>query len=290
MKNDDHHDDFRARIAEAKQRLPLPALLDSLGIERRSDGKPKRNPLREDDRSLSFSTFLEDGLWFWKDHGDGRHGDEIGFLEALRGCSRAEAIAEYLDRAGVSTTTETSPDKPRPARQRPAKAARPAPKVKTAPRAEPPLDWPACVAALDDGQLDELARSRGYSIDFCRWLRDRALIGAHRGKLAVAVHDAEGRVIAAHVRLGEPVKWIFTPRGLGTHALVIGPADADKLLVAESQWDAFAFLDRAGWHRGPLPGWAVCITRGASNGRLVVAAGVPRAREGVALVQADKAG
>jgi hypothetical protein len=38
-------------------------------------------------------------------------------------------------------------------------------------------------------------------------------------------------------------------------------------MVFESQWDAFAVMDRCGWHREEPDGWAVLITRGASNGR-----------------------
>jgi hypothetical protein len=278
-------DDLRLAIDEAKARLPMPELLDRLGIPRKANGTPKRNPLREDDKNPSFSVFREGALWFWKDHGTGKSGDEIGLLEAFENLTRADAIRRYLALAGVAEQGTAAP--PAPAKKGTAKA--PPPSATPAKR-EPALDWHALVAALDDEQLAKLAKWRGLSIEFCRWLREAGLVGSHKKRICFPVHDDAGNVIAAHIRLGAPVKWIFESRGKGTRPLVIGPRECDRLLVAESQWDAFAAMDRLGWHREPPAGFAVCITRGASNGRLAAAAGVPRARECIALVQADDAG
>ena len=277
-------DDLRLAIDEAKQRLPMPALLDALGIPRKANGTPKRNPLREDDKNPSLSVFQEGALWFWKDHGTNRSGDEISFLEAFQSLTRADAIRRYLALAGVAEPGTSAPAKPIPP-----------PISKQASRGKPEepakaIDWPALVAALDDKQLAKLATWRGLSVEFCRWLRDNALVGSHKGRIAFPVHDSTGNVIAAHIRLGEPVKWIFEPKGKGNQPLVIGPRECERVIVAESQWDALAFMDRLGWHREPMAGLSVLITRGASNGRFIAGDAAPRAREAVAIVQDDAPG
>lgn len=263
-------DKLRSTIDEAKSKLPLPELFDALGIPRKPDGNPKRNPLRED-KNASFSVFREGALWFWKDHGINKSGDEISFLETRLSISRKDAISKYLEMANVTTYA-------------------PPPIASPSVKAAKPINWPALVAAMDDSQLAALAKWRGLSIEFCEWLRANALVGSHKGRVAFPVHDAEGNVIAAHIRLGEPVKWIFEPKGYGTQPLVIGPRDCERLLVAESQWDALAFMDRLGWHRQPPASVAVLITRGASNGRFVAVAAAPRARALVAIVQDDEPG
>jgi hypothetical protein len=52
--------------------------------------------------------------------------------------------------------------------------------------------------------------------------------------------------------------------------LVIGePESADSVFLFESQWDAFAVLDKLDWHKQALPSVAVTVTRGASNGGMM---------------------
>ena len=62
-------------------------------------------------------------------------------------------------------------------------------------------------------------------------------------------------------------RWFYYPRGGGSHPLIIGDARAAKAMVFESQWDAFAVMDAMGWHESTPEGWAIVITRGASNER-----------------------
>ena len=69
-------------------------------------------------------------------------------------------------------------------------------------------------------------------------------------------------VIAVHFRLKDRT-WRYCPQGTKASPLVIGELlPGDPVHVFESQWDAFAFIDKSGKHSG------IIITRGASNGTL----------------------
>jgi hypothetical protein len=95
-------DDLRWKIEEAKRRrLPLPQLLEKLGLAAHAK-KSARCPFPgHDDKHPSFSVFQEkDGFWHWKCFtGDGE-GDEISFLMRWKGLSIIQAINFYLDMAG----------------------------------------------------------------------------------------------------------------------------------------------------------------------------------------------
>lgn len=152
-------------------------------------------------------------------------------------------------------------------------------------------EWDTAVAALTDPLAGTLAAQRGFSMEFVLWLRERKLIGIVKRNglgpaLALPVHDEQGVVIAAHVRNrsthtdGTPIdppppRWQYLYHGEtspGTRLLIIGDVKrATNLWVFESQWDAFAVMDRMGFHTMAMlpPAVAVVITRGASNGRLL---------------------
>ena len=90
----------RDLVEEARRRLPLPELLVLLGLEhccRRSCKSPFRQ-----ERRPSFGIFERDGRWWWKDHGTGEHGDEIGFLARWTDAPRKEAFKAYLEMANVT--------------------------------------------------------------------------------------------------------------------------------------------------------------------------------------------
>ena len=91
---------LRDTIDAARMRLPLPALLVHLDLERHAR-KNALCPLHED-RSPSFSVFEGTHGWRWKCHAGCGEGDEIDFLEAHFGLSRAEAMQKYCALAGVS--------------------------------------------------------------------------------------------------------------------------------------------------------------------------------------------
>ncbi len=151
-------------------------------------------------------------------------------------------------------------------------------------------EWQAAVRAFDGAAANSIARSRGYSVEFVEWLYHEQLVGIvttrHGKAFALAVHDEKGAVIAAHVRNpqkladGSPIeppphKWEYRYNGEaspGTRPLILGDvAKATKIWVFESQWDAFAVMDRLGFHHDTAewPHIAIFITRGASNARLL---------------------
>ena len=124
------------------------------------------------------------------------------------------------------------------------------------------FDWQKCNRAFTDKHIEHIAQWRGYSREFCQWLRDNKLVGIHDGAIAFPVHRG-GKVVAAHVHAKDGA-WYYTPKGTTTRPLVVGELlPGDTVHVFESQWDAFAFADVSGEHNG------IVATRGASNGALV---------------------
>jgi hypothetical protein len=203
-----------------------------------------------DDQHNSFSEWQNGaGLWFWKCHAGCGEGDEISFLEKHRGISRGAAIKLYLEIAGVNGA--------QPPASQPAE-------VTSTTRSTSALDWPACVAAFTDKHVARLAEWRGYSIEFCSWLRENELVGLYDGCIAFPVHNRPGGdVRAVHYRLKDGL-WRYYPQGAKVRPLVIGELSAgDPVQSFESQWCGFDFMDKSGERNG------IIITRGASNGALV---------------------
>ena len=233
----------RENILEAKRRLPLPQLMAQLG---KGDAAKEsaRCPFHKDS-SNSFSIFQsKDGGHGWKCFAGCGQGDEIDFLAKAKGYANGSAVTEFLALAGV---TNGAP-----------------------PTHRETFDWPKCVADFTQAEAQKLAAWRGLSVEFVRWLHQQGAVGLHEGKLALANHGDGGKVVSAHVRL-ETRDWIFKPKGQRTAPLVFGDTKAAGFaLVFESQWDAFAVMDKLGWHAANgLPDTAVLITRGASNGKLI---------------------
>jgi hypothetical protein len=94
------YDDLRWKIDEAKRLLPLPHLLEKLGLGEYAK-KSVHCPLHDDEHK-SFSVFhSEDGKgWQWKCFAGCGEGDEIGFLRKLKGLSMTGAMNLYLSMAG----------------------------------------------------------------------------------------------------------------------------------------------------------------------------------------------
>lgn len=119
-----------------------------------------------------------------------------------------------------------------------------------------------------DGRADvptrvPMAKWRGYSIEFCSWLKENSLVGLYEGRIAFPIRDQSGKVVAAHYRL-KSGDWQRYPTGFKTRPIIIGELIAgEPVHVFESQWDAFAFMDKSGERSG------IIITLGAQNGKLV---------------------
>jgi hypothetical protein len=127
------------------------------------------------------------------------------------------------------------------------------------------FDWETCVAAFTRIDCEKLSSSRGYSPDFCSWLHSQKLVGLCEGCVAFPVHDRAENVVGAHCR-SEDGSWFYSPKGTKAAPLVVGELIAgERVLVFESQWDAFDFIDKSGERDG------IIITRGASNGAFVSA-------------------
>ena len=154
----------------------------------------------------------------------------------------------------------------------PPRTANAAPPAKPKPAATgESFNWPARVAAFTEADAQKLAAWRGLSIESVHWIHAQGVVGIFEGKIAFANHGDGGKVVSAHVRLGGKPPWIFKPGGQKTAPLVFGDAKAAGFILAfESQWDAFAVMDKLGWHVGNgLTDSAVFITRGAANGKLI---------------------
>jgi hypothetical protein len=64
---------------------------------------------------------------------------------------------------------------------------------------------------------------------------------------------------------GQGGGWAYYPKGLEIAPLIVGDLrKASVVLLAESQWDAFAFADLYQLHRSTKP-WAIVATRGSAN-------------------------
>jgi hypothetical protein len=142
------------------------------------------------------------------------------------------------------------------------------------PSTKPPhsetFDWLKCVAVFTEAEVQKLAIARGLSVEFVRWLHAQKVIGLYERKIAFANHGEGGKVVSCHFKLETGI-WIFKPTGQKTAPLIFGDAkSAGYVFAFESQWDAFAVMDKLGWHAASgLPDTAVFITRGAGNGKLI---------------------
>jgi hypothetical protein len=225
-------------IAEAKRRLPLPALMHRLGLGDHAK-QSARCPFH-DDKHNSFSVWRNDaGVWFFKCHAGCGQGDEIAFLELHERISTSEAIKLYLGMASVNGETQL-------AWKRPSTSA---------------FDWRVCVEAVTEKHLQHLAAWRGYSLENVREWHRRGWIGLYDDCIAFPVHDTAGVVVAAHYRQKDG-SWRYYPAGLKVRPLVIGElVPGEHVHVCESTWDGFDIWDKGGEGCG-----AIVITRGASNG------------------------
>jgi hypothetical protein len=88
-------------LKEAIARLPIPILWERLGLPGRiRDHCTVRSPLRDDDRTGSFSIFA--GGTRWKDHGTGEYGDSFDLYKALKKMDGKQAHRPFLELAGIN--------------------------------------------------------------------------------------------------------------------------------------------------------------------------------------------
>jgi hypothetical protein len=247
----------RADIDEAKARLSMRALLDRVCPDWR-----KKNPIRADDAHNSFGA-SEHG---WQDHGTDDKGDQITFIEKYERRGRGDAIRRFLELAGMETAPKNG--------HKPAAVS---------------IDWSACVASLTDDRVGELAAWRGLPVEFVQWLKARELIGLYNGGYALPERDPEtGKLTGVHYLHGLPqAKEWRRIKGTPLQPLIIGARNAPTWFVFESQWDAFAVMERLDFH---LPNYeppcAILITRGKANGML--ASLIPDSADVIVVMQNDE--
>jgi hypothetical protein len=233
-------------IDDAKRKLPLPLLMQQLGLGEHAK-KSAHCPFHEDKHN-SFSVWQgPEGAWVWKCHSGCGGGDEINFLELHRRISRRDATKLFLELAdlnGSAQSHSTAPSK----------------------QAGTAFDWRMRVQAFTEEHLQRLARWRGLSGAFCSWLHQSGLIGLHDGCIAFPIHDT-GAVVATHYRLNNG-SWRVYPTSIRMRPLVLGDiANATVVHALESQWDAFTLCDKLSLR--DIDDVALIITRGAANGGII---------------------
>src|SRR5437899_12062218 len=131
-------------IPEAKQWLPLPALLHRLGLAEHAK-RSARCPFH-DDKHNSFSMWRNGaGVWFFKCHAGCGEGDEITFLELHERIPNNEATKLFLEMSNANGATLREP-------QRRSRSAR---------------DWRASVQSFTEEHVEHVVKWRGYSHEVC---------------------------------------------------------------------------------------------------------------------------
>jgi hypothetical protein len=128
-------------------------------------------------------------------------------------------------------------------------------------------DWKHIVNAFTDEWCVWLAGWRGYDVGFVHDLRDHRIIGLFEGKTAFPVMSADGCVCGLHYRMDDG-SWRYDPEGTSVTPLILGDSKtADTVWVFESQWDAFAVLDKYNLRLDDpfFSQTAIFMTRGAGN-------------------------
>jgi len=87
------------RVAQAKQRLPLPQLMEHMGEG--SHAKPSARCPFHEDRRPSFSVFSMGNRWYWKCHAGCGEGDEVSYIQHRLHLGRGAAMRRFCDMAGT---------------------------------------------------------------------------------------------------------------------------------------------------------------------------------------------
>lgn len=207
-----------------------------------------------------------DKVGVWHDRATGEAGDLLELFKIVRSLSFKEAVTEAAEFCKMHKPIEID------GRVDPSKFdfifptdSDAAPTYKVSAPTTTVIDWKKCVAEFTPEKASELCRWRGYSVECVQWMREQELIGCYQGAFAFPVHDAKGRVVAIHYKGGDG--WFYYPKGAESAALVIGsPTHATYTLAFESQWDAFAVLDKLHAHEPENTGiFAAYITRSATS-------------------------
>jgi hypothetical protein len=289
MSNDPYADDIltrlHARVEEVCKHL-LPG------------GKPRGTGYFAGDTSGKSGDSLEVELQgpkvgLWHDRSSSESGSLLKLWMMNRGIRFPDALDEAADFLGIprrertkSSTpskrldpsgfeyaepTETHLTKPEPMPE-PTPENDPMP-----PETAPKIDWDSCIMDFTEKRADEVCKARGYSAHFVDWLHEQEMIGIYKGCVAFPVHNDKGEVVRIHFKGKD--HWQYYPKGGETAALLVGApiAHAAEVLAFESQWDAFAMLDKLGAHLADNANkYCAYITRGASTNTNLSKLAVPK--------------
>jgi hypothetical protein len=173
-------------------------LVRRLDAKKSGKGWKAKCPAHDDDRpSLSIS--------------EGHNGCIL--INCLAGCSLDEILAAL----GL-TKRDLFPDSMR----LPAAAASAQTNPASAKKIAAKFDWQACVAAMTDEHIEQIARERGYSISFVRELREKGRVGIYKRLVAFPVENNNREIVGAHVRKQNKKDWFHTPSGTKAAPLVFG--------------------------------------------------------------------
>ncbi len=202
----------------------------------------------------------------WVDSSTGESGDLIKLFQIVRSLSFPDSVSASEEFCKIAPTGDTEGridpgnftfHDPTPLDE--------APVYRVSSPTTTLIDWKKCVSEFTPEKASELCEWRGYSIECVRWMREQELIGCFQGNFAFPVHNAKGQVVAIHHKSGDG--WRYYPSGAESSPLIIGsPTDASHCLAFESQWDAFAVLDKLNAQDPENAGiYAAYITRSATS-------------------------
>jgi hypothetical protein len=132
------------------------------------------------------------------------------------------------------------------------------------------FNWTNHTNSVTEHQLARIVETRKFSRPFVTWLHAQGLLGVHQNCIGFPVHRPDGEVTGIHYKIQD--SWRYFPEGNAGGPMLIGAFEsAIEIWVFESQWDAFAVMDKYRYHENSLEcrDVAVLITRGAANTKVV---------------------
>ena len=237
---------FGVEISELKNKFSLPSVLTELGYPQELVRQSTNCPFHED-KNPSFGIWKDDaGQWKWKCHAGCGGGDAIDFIQVALNLSQSEAIHRFKQMAGATEARPVLVDPPKR------------------------IDWTEARDAFKPAHRNKLAKWRGLTSEFVDWLHTENLLGVVQGQLAFPVQHnprttSNGSADGAHL-FSRSKGW----RILGGKSSPWWIGDNEEhVFVFESQWDAFAFMDKSLWHQSLASASSILITRGAQAAKKI---------------------
>jgi len=202
----------------------------------------------------------------WHDRATGEAGDLLELFKVTGGLSFSEAVDAAMAFCSMAEPIESDwKIDPSDFQFNPPAAVDEAPTYKVSAPTTTLIDWKKCVAEFTPDKAAELCEWRGYSVEFVQWMREQELIGCFQGAFAFPVHNSKGQVVAIHHKSSDG--WRYYPSGAESAPLLVGiPSESVHCLAFESQWDAFAVLDKLNAHHPENSGiYSAYITRSATS-------------------------